>query len=120
MPTMNSTMLADTKNVSVTDDIEYIDEKDIESQWVESISLPMYSPDENARKFTLVNDTYTYIKHMMTGLELKQNVDYIIVPPRLASETKIEIKFRSGCEGYASMCVMIWERYKTAKIESNL
>jgi len=104
----------------VTDDIEYSDEKDIQSQWVESISLPMYSPMKHARKFTLVNDTFVYIKHMMSELELKQNIDYCIVPPRVPGETTVKVLFRQGCESYASMCVMIWERYKTAKIESNL
>ena len=99
---------------------EYIDISVINNQWVETISLPMYSSKPLARRFVLINNTYTYIKHMMADIGLNLNVDYIIIPPRLATENTIQIKFRQGCEVHASMCVLLWERYKTAKIESNL
>jgi hypothetical protein len=57
---------------------------------------------------------------MMAELELKQNVDYIIVPSELGGKLSVQVKFRPGCESYASMCVLLWERYKTAKIEKNI
>lgn len=106
--------------VNNNDNIEYVNINGDDTQWVESISLPMYSSQNNARKFTLVNDTFVYIKHMMADLGLKQNVDYCIIPPKMPGELTVKILFQQGHEHYASMCVMIWERYKTAKIESNL
>ena len=97
------------------------------TEWVESITLPIYSHKPNAssqsNKYMLLSHTYMYIKHMMAELELKQNVDYIIVPIMPGSpggQLTVQVKFRPGREGYASMCVLLWERYKLAKIEKNI
>lgn len=121
MPTMNH-----KPQDNLPSDWEYLDSKDIETQWVERISLPIFYVSHSERKFQILSRTYTFIKHMMAELELKQNVDYVIIPPKywpmvedMTTHT-MQIGFRPGCESYASMCVLMWERYKTAKIESNL
>ena len=115
MPTTKHTMLG-----ADSDSIEYINKNQVKSQWVESISLPMYSSRAHSNKHTLLMDNYAYIKHMMSGLELRQNIDFIIVPNEVGGKVGVQVKFRQGCEQYASMCVLLWERYKTAKIESAL
>jgi len=89
-------------------------------QWVESISLPTYS-DTSGRKGRLarLNRNYTYIKHMMSELELQLNVDYIIMPDTTDIDS-ISIRFAEHSQEYASMCVLLWGKYQNAKTESTL
>lgn len=106
--------------VTNNDDIEYIDTSVVATQWVESISLPTYSSNNSSKsKFTKLNLNYAYIKHMMGELGLRLNRDYIIIPTT-SELCSIDIRFSEQCRHYASMCVLLWGRYKTAKIESNL
>jgi hypothetical protein len=103
-----------------SDRVEYVNVSVINTQWVETVSLPTYSSDNSGKsKFTKLNLNYTYIKHMMSELGLRLNRDYIIMPTTTELRS-IDIKFTEHSQHYASMCVLIWERYKTAKIESNL
>ena len=115
MPTTNFTM-----PVADCDSIEYVDMSGVNTQWVESISLPTYSSNNSGKsKFATLNRNYTYIKHMMDELGLRLNRDYIIIPTT-TELCSIDIKFTENSRQYASMCVLVWGKYKTAKIESNL
>lgn len=102
------------------DNIEYVDMSGVNTQWVESISLPTYSSNNGGKgKFTKLNLNYTYIKHMMGELGLRLNRDYIIIPTT-TELSSIDIKFTENSRQYASMCVLVWSKYKTAKTESTL
>ena len=116
MPTTKHTMHAATDGNTV----EYVDMSGVNTQWVETVSLPTYSSNSGSKsKFTKLNLNYTYIKHMMGELGLRLNRDYIIMPTT-AELRSIDIKFTENSRQHASMCVLIWARYETAKIESNL
>lgn len=118
MPTTKFTM-----PVAETDSIEYVDTSIIKTQWVETVSLPIYPINNNTSKTSKVqrlSRNYTLIKHMMGEVGLRLNYDYIIIPNTNDVST-IDIKFTEQSQQHASMCVLLWMgKYKDAKTESTL
>lgn len=104
--------------MSISNDIEYIDSNAIESQWVESITLPTHYIIRENFYNTLIKN-YAFIKHMMKELNLEQNRDYIIIPDQSKSKT-ITIKFNNSSKHLSSMAVMLWSKYNQATLKSNL
>lgn len=110
--------------MSTFNDVEYIDSKLTNTQWVEKISLPTYPQNGRGRSasksvYNKLLTNYSFIKHMMLELGLQQNVDYVIVPDRINTDT-ITIMFNNNSVHLSSMAVMCWHRYKKASLESNL
>ena len=87
------------------------------TEWVESITLPTYSQWGDS-KFRTLQKNYTFIKHMMTELQLSNN-DFLIVRD-LDNVDRITIKFNKISQELSSMAVLMWSKYKDAKLESNL
>ena len=94
----------------------------VATQWVESITLPTYSNNagqgRNTSKFATLQRNYTFIKHMMTDMGIA-NCDFLIVRD-IDNTSQITIKFNNRSQPYASMAVLMWSKYKDAKLESNL
>ena len=92
------------------------------TEWVESITLPTYSNNagrgRNISKFATLQRNYTFIKHMMTELEIANN-DFLIVRD-IDNTDQITIKFNKRSQSSSSMVVLLWSKYKDAKLESNL
>lgn len=108
--------------VANSDSIEYVDMSGVNTQWVETVSLPTYPIDDNTRsksKLQWLSRNYDLIKHMMGEMRLQLNRDYIIIPNTHNCST-IDIKFAEQSRQHASICVLIWGRYKNAEIRSNL
>ena len=104
----------------LTSDPTWIEEV-IATEWVESITLPTYSHDIKARrysKFVILQRNYTFIKHMMSELQIPNN-DFLIVRD-VDNTDSITIKFNKRSQGLSSMVVLMWSKYKDAKLESNL
>lgn len=100
---------------SISDDI--IVTEVVATEWVESIALPTYS-DGRHSKFVKLQRNYAFIKHMMSSLELT-NQDFLIVRD-IDNTDSITIKFNKKSQGLSSMVVLMWSKYKDAKLESNL
>lgn len=94
----------------------------VATQWVESVTLPTYSNNagrgRNTSKFATLQRNYTFIKHMMTDMGIA-NCDFLIVRD-IDNTSQITIKFNNRSQPYASMAVLMWSKYKDAKLESNL
>jgi hypothetical protein len=110
---------------SIFDPIE--DQPTVATQWVESVTLPTYSNKaggwqgdrgRNTSKFATLQRNYTFIKHMMTDMGIDNN-DFLIVRD-IDNTSQITIKFNNRSQPYASMAVLMWSKYKDAKLESNL
>ena len=99
----------------ISDQIDIIEICD--TGWVESITLPTYS-DRHHSRFVTLQRNYTFIKHMMSAIGLK-NCDFLIVRD-IDNVSQITIKFNNNSQQYASMAVLLWSKYKDAKLESNL
>lgn len=99
-------------------DVEYIDGN--KSQWVESIALPTYPYHKGYRsnRYTTLQRNYAFIKHMMISMEIAPQ-DYLIVRD-LDNTSKITVMFNNNSKGMSSMAVILWGKYKDAKLESNL
>lgn len=107
--------------MTVADKIPVVDATQLQkTAWVGSITLPMHTVGNSKSHFVQLNKNYTFVKHLMSTLNLRQNNDYIIVRPNQSKETTITLKFRPGVEDVASMVVLHWYRYKDAKVESTL
>jgi hypothetical protein len=90
------------------------------TEWVESITLPTYSQNRTGsnRRFVTLQRNYAFIKHMMAELEIANN-DFLIVRD-IDNTAQITIKFNKRSQSSSSMAVLLWSKYKDAKLESNL
>lgn len=90
--------------------------------WADSISLPIHGKNLSSKrhnKFALLSRNYAFIKHMMFQLGLNLNQDYLILGIA-DNDNKINVKLHKNCAEVASMAVLIWPKYKDAKLESTV
>jgi len=89
------------------------------TKWKTSITLDTYIGEgQGSSKFDTLSRNYSFIKHMMTTLEVSPK-DYLIVRD-LNDVSKITVRFNASGALTAPLAALTWGKYATAKMESQL
>lgn len=88
-------------------------------EWKTGITLDTYGDEgQGSSKFDTLSRNYSFIKHMMAALEVAPG-DYLIVRD-LNDVSKITVRFNASGAINAPLAAIMWGKYATAKMESQL